>query len=71
MAISVVLEEWEALATREFRERMGSPYQMCAEHCFQQIGAWSRKGPDGTPVDLVFAEHPKLSARANEIFTYI
>ena len=61
-------DDWEDLTTPEFRERFPKPYDLCFDEVARQLFRWSRHSADGTPVAVVFAEHPEYQSRA--VFTY-
>jgi hypothetical protein len=68
IAILVENKSWDTIATVEFKNKYKSPYQMCAEMCFQQIAAYSKHRAKNTPVSLVFAEHPKYTDHVSHMF---
>jgi uncharacterized protein DUF3800 len=68
IAFLIDKKSWDDIATPEFKEKYKSPYQMCAEMCFQQIAAYSKHRAKNTPVSLVFAEHPKYTDHVSEVF---
>jgi hypothetical protein len=67
---AVETPSWSDFTTQEFRDRYATPYQLCAEHCFQQVANWSRTYADSAPVALVFAETGSLTKNIKEIFSY-
>lgn len=69
-AVSIETEAWNRLASNQFKERYKSPYQLCAENCFQQIGNYSRVVADNNPVALTFAEHNSYSRNISEVFSH-
>lgn len=70
IAISVEVDDWDNQTTPEFRRRFDSPYQLCAEHCFQQLVSYTKNKANGSQSALLFAEHPKYTGRIEGIFRH-
>jgi len=60
---SLIREDWDAVATDEFKQRFKDPYYFCFENCLTQISSWAMKYTPGYPVALVFAEQTKYEER--------
>ena len=59
---------WDSFNSPEFCARYATPYQLCAEYCFQRVAEWSRAYANNAPVALVFAETDSLTRNIKEIF---
>jgi hypothetical protein len=70
ISFSIENDQWNAFATPEFMDRYSSPYQLCAESCFQQVASYSTNRAAGSAVALVFAEHSTYSKHIQEAFSY-
>ena len=72
MGISFSIEnnKWGAYASPEFKNRYRSPYQLCAENCFQHVASYAKARAEGQNVSLIFAEHPKYTSHIEEVFSY-
>jgi hypothetical protein len=70
VSFSIENDQWNAYASPEFKDRYRSPYQLCAESCFQQVASYSTNRAAGSTVALVFAEHPTYSKNIEEVFSY-
>ena len=66
---SVENDQWDVCTSPEFKDRYRSPYQLCAESCFQQVASYSTNRAAGSAVTLVFAEHPTYSQHLEEVFS--
>jgi hypothetical protein len=70
ISFAIENDQWNAYASPEFKDRYRSPYQLCAESCFQQVASYSTNRAAGSAVALVFAEHPTYSEHIEEVFSY-
>lgn len=64
---SVVVEDWDAVATGSFARRYKSPHDLCFDECMMQIGIWARKHAPEHPVSLTVAQHPQHQPQMNAI----
>jgi hypothetical protein len=70
VSFSIENDKWDAFTSAEFKKRYRSPYQLCADSCFQQVASYSTNRAGGSPVALVFAEHQQYSRHIEEVFSY-
>jgi len=59
----VNVEEFDRLATPEFRQRFPKPYDLCFDEVVRQIWWWSRHNAQGERVPLMFAVQEEYEKR--------
>jgi hypothetical protein len=64
---AVVVDDWQAVAPADFRQRYKKPFDLCFEHVMVQLWSWMQRQTNGEKVSPMFAHQTEYAPIMAEV----